>query len=684
MARIKDKTLIMKSLRLISHGTSSTEAQDRLEWADRFNIFSSATGDNRYFNTLAQFSPATDPRPERAMKSDDGGMGLMYKRMYDDNVTTLTLVPGVPEFMGILDYVANMVDGEAAIMANKGRAPGYAFYLGQAAGSVAFWPMQLASIAVTLMQFAFDTPGNSFYTLKRATGTHMMAAQGILNDIMVKLGYINPVLPIKEDSSYNQLSGRHPGDKEAINRDLQRLSSLFPGVINNDGSIDLMKMMMKGSRKYNYMINQIAKLDGDTSITSTDEKFIAIQDVIENLEMSSDVVQGSYSKEIVEKEIKSTGGFRDGKSKYEGSYTEKSSAFTRKAANQYVEGKPEGDLTPPPKAFDPESPTAEFKDAYDGDDKAGWFEDVKDLVSAVAHGGLQGITFRVDEDKGSVSDSFTNTSVDSPLKDKFNSASQAANTFKFDIGAGNTGVELVDGLLGVVKDSISGFASGSVIGNIPLALANNVNVKIPKHWESFSSSLHRESYTINCECTYAHPYEQVTKIWSVFSMILPFVAGFSTGGASHGAPLMVSAFCKSRTFIRNGMVESASFEFGNGDAGWTRDRKPLNMKVTLSIVDMDPVVSVPIKRGMSLFDVTNPAGVVKRLLTDDTNYNNYLARLTGMDYLDTTLRYNKLNQQLTQAKLSIQQSWSAQTFAATFSDSIFGDAAMLMSKQMAR
>lgn len=674
MARIKDKSLILKSLRLISHGIDPQETLDRLQWGTKFNIFSSATGDNTYFNTIAQFSPATDPRIKRAMVSEEGGMGHMYKTMYDDNVSTVTLVAGVPEFAGLIDFVSNMIDGEAAVAANKGRAPGIAFYLAQGAASVAFWPFQLVSISATFLQFLFDTPNSSFYNLKRATGHHMMIAQGVLNDIMVKLGYIIPVLPIREDSSYNLLHGMRPGNKEKLSNELSRLGTFFPGCINQDGTIDLLKLSMKGARKYAYMLDQVSQLDDNASITTVAEKDAAIQQIVETLEMTVPEISGQHAHELAEMEINAVSGIR-GSTEQEAKNTEKMSAYYRAKANQQV--------IDDSKAANKKIPDEEFKDAY-LKDEGGWYNDVKTMLTASFHGGLNGVTFRLDNDKGSVSDSFSNSATSSPLEDKFNGLTQTVNQIKFATGGMNTGFDPIDTIKNMGVDAINGALSGSVIGNIPLALANNSYIRLPKHWESFSTNLHRETFTIESHCTYAHPYEQIVKIWALFAMILPLVAGASTGASSHSAPLMVSAFSKGKTFIRTGMVESANFTFGEGDAGWTLDRKPLNLKIDLNVVDLDPLVNVPIMRGGGLFDLSNPAHYVKRMLNDTHGYNNYLSRLTAVDYLDTVLKYRILNQRLTSAKLNITQTFSAQNIAAKVSDSVVSDVFRIFHKQMAR
>ena len=707
----RDKDIISKSFRMMCHGAPPSDLLEQLDWDKYFNVFSSAIGDNRHLNPLPQFSPATDPRYGRFLKTREGGMGSMYKDMYDDNATTLTLVAGVPQFAGLLSFLTNMFDPEAAIMANKGRSPTAGFYIGQAIGSIAFWPMQLFSISLQFLQFLSDSPKNSFWTVKPSMGTYIMAANGVLNDFMVKLGYINPILPKGIPEQTDPLHGLKPeyDNSNAV----AGLNKLFPDCINTDGTIDLMRMVMRGTRKYRYMIKKLAEIDNE-AIRSADQKHDRLKKLAEQVQFNSDVTSGLPTDDYLRQEMGTVGKWRDG----EGSFTETESSYLNKSAADNPDNSNVGGTTAPKEADgttslqaminkvstqsygvnpgepaikpQPSTPSASQQavagqDGYyqDNVDNRSWLGNVGDLIQTALYGGLDALTFRV-EAGGSVTDSFSNSATKSPLADKFNSMVKATNDFKFDLAGGQTGIGIIDDVIGRVTEFGQGALSGAVIGNIPLALANNAYIKVPDHWESSSVNLHRETFTITSRCNYAHPYEQITKIWALMALVLPLVAGFSTGGSSYTSPFMVRAFSKSKAMIRTGMVESARFTLGEGDRGWTKDRKPLNLRIELEIVDLDPIVSIPIKRGMTLVDLTNPAEAVKRMMSDDTGYNNYLARLTGMDYLDTVLKYSRLNRMLTTASLDMKQSFRASNIASKVNDSIIGDIGRIFVKPIAR
>jgi hypothetical protein len=721
---VRDRDIITKSFRLLTRGVQPSDLLQQMDWDRYFNVFSSATGDNRYVNPIPQSSPATDPRYSRFLNSSDGGMGSMYKEVYENNVTLLTLTPSVPQFAGLLSFITNMFSPSAAIIANKGRAPGLAFYMGQAATAIAFWPMQLISIGIQFLSFLTDSPKNNFWTCKPAMGAYTMAATGILNDLMVKLGYIDPVLPKRNQEQTDSLYGRKPDYDNS--KAVADMSLLMPDVINSDGTIDLMRLIMKGTRKHRVMLNKLAKMDNE-ALTTPEEKFTRAQQLMEEVTFDDTVWAGDPTQQFIEKEFGSVGKYRGDD---EGKFVEQDSAYANETAYANVNNgfKEQGDSLSaggtgqlgtdgnpgaqmenssagapgPALSPNPNQPSTRPQPASsqtggnaaiasgqtisyeDNPNDRTWAGDVADLVQTAFSGGLDAITFRVDGGVGPVTDSFSNSHSPSPMAEKFNSVVKASNDFRFDVAGGATGIGIIDSVVNTLKEGAIGALSGTVIGNIPLALVNNSYVKIADHWDGSTTNLHKESYSISSHCNYAHPYEQIMKIWVLLALFLPMVAPNTAGGSTYTSPFMLKAFCKSRSIIRTGMMESLSFTIGSGDGGWTIDRRPLNIKIDFTIVDLEPLITVPVDRSISLLDATNPSQIANRLFNDDTAYNNYLSRLTGIDYLDTVMKYARLNRNLTGITLDMKQSIRADNIAAKVSDSIVGDLARIFSRPISR
>jgi len=99
---------------------------------------------------------------------------------------------------------------------------------------------------------------------------------------------------------------------------------------------------------------------------------------------------------------------------------------------------------------------------------------------------------------------------------------------------------------------------------------------------------------------------------------------------------------------------------------------------------LEPLVSVPIDRSISVLDATNLSGLASRVLTDDTAYNNYISRITGLPYLDTILKYQRINRGLTGMVNEMKTSIRADNIASKVSDSIIGSFSTLFARPMAR
>jgi hypothetical protein len=277
------------------------------------------------------------------------------------------------------------------------------------------------------------------------------------------------------------------------------------------------------------------------------------------------------------------------------------------------------------------------------------------------YGGLDAVTFRT-EGTGSVSDSFSNSTSQSELSSKFNSTVQAVNNFKFDVSGGSTGLGFVDDIVSVMKEAAAGFAAGSVIGNVPLALLGNSYVEIAEHWSDSNTNLHSESFSLYFEAPYAHPYSIATNIFLPLSLLMPFWTPFSTGGSMYTAPFLIKVFSRGKTIIRTGIVQNASLEFGIGPLGWTTDMKPLNMRVNITVADLDKVMSIPISRVTNPLDLLNVAKQSSRYLGDIGKYNDWTSRIAGFSNDVTNM-------------------FKPETMAGIVNDSIIGDVARIFTSR---
>ena len=717
---VRDKHIIAKSFRMMCSGIDNMTVLQHLNWSSYYDFFSTSVGDNRYINPLPQFSPATDHRPTKFLQSKEGSLGYQFKKVYDDNFSLLTITAGTCEFTGILDFVTTMFNPVSAIIANKGRSPSWAFYYASALSSIAFWPMQLFSIGMSFLSFLTDSNAHQFWTVKPTMGLYLASSQSIFNDILTNLGVIRSVLPNSGKSDIAPLYG-NSGPVDNIEDQAARLSKLFPNAVNSDGTVDLAVMISKGTRKYRFVLDRLAELD-NRGFADTNEKLNAMADVVENSKLDNRVAdRGGTTADFVSLEQQSTGKFRTGGKDDEAAYSERASAFLKKDAYENISdaksgaaitaanaseggdtelstggsatvGNPGGDTPKTATAPEGMDGSATLQALYESqqqqyqnyDPDKSWQGKVKDLVQTAWYGGFDAITFRVAHE-GAVTDSFSNSAARSGMADMFNSQVKSVNNLKFDMAGGTTGIGIVDKIVNGAKDIFMGLASGMTIANIPMALMGNSFINIPEHWESSSANLHKETYTLKFKATYATLYSQITNIWAPFSLLAGLALPNSAGPSAQTTPFMIKSFCQSRQIIRNGMIGNITFRFGEGPTGWTRDRHPLNMTVEIDIYDMDPALSIPTTRSLGIADLTNPAAFAATVLTDSGKYNDWISRLTGVEYLDTVLKWSRLNRRLTAAKADLDYNGlSAISIANTVNDSIISDLGKLPNRPLRR
>lgn len=717
-SRFRDRDIVSRSFRLMSDGIRDAEkVLLRSDYDLYTSFFSTAIGDNRFVNPLPGFGINTDPYPKPIMENNLGNMGRYYKRIHNDNALSVTLTAGVPEFTGMITFILNMFDYSASIMANKGRAPSWAYYIGQAAGAIAFWPAQIIATSFNFFEFLTNTPKNKWYYCKPTMGQYFTAAQGIFNDLMVGAGYSLTVLPNDRQEQGNSKAGDRDfgsgGDKGylkdsvAAKNNISYMNSLFPDAINKDGTIDVLKISTRGVRKFRYFMKKVKGLDDTFGINTVKQKDQAIQGILDGLIKDSGFVNansgyaaGKSTHDYLMEELKTVGATRG---MDEISYPEVASAYTSRDAGVNIKpesaamttngGTPLTDIQSKLGQYNAESfgvnnngtSTAQSPPDLNGTipntidnpadvSESSWFGQIGQLLMDGFYGGLDGVTFRV-EGSGSVSDSFGNSTTQSAIASTFNSTVQAVQDFKYNIGGGQTGIGVIDEFVGTIKDAVAGVAAGSVIGNVPLALLGNSKVDIPEHWEDSSTNLHTENFSFYFAAPYAHPYSIATNIYLPLALLMPFIVPFSTGGSTYTAPFLVKAFMRGKTIIRTGIVQNASFTFGSGPLGWTTDMKPLNLRVDLTIADLDKVMSVPISRVTNPLDLLNISKQSSRYLGDIGKYNDWVNRVTGTDYLDTVLRYNDLNRRMTRFTNDVENMFNPGTIAGVVNDSIVGDIA---------
>ena len=739
----RDRNIVSRSFRFMSPNVKDpNKIFKNVDYDLETSYFSTAVGDNRYINPLPGYGFNTDPSPAlvqtNSIKNKLGNMGRYYKRIHDDNATILTLTAGTAEFTGILQYITNMFDYSASTIANKGRAPTWAFYITESMASIAFWPFQLIGTGMNFLAYLFDMPKNQWYYVKPAMGQYLQTAQGIFNDLMVSAGYAITAFDDSRQESGNEarnsrdfFNGTINGYEadtpyEAKKANVSYMNAMFPDAINKDGTIDIVKLIGRGPRKYRRFLMELKKLDtkvGRQISKATKDKLV--EGVLDGLVKDPSFMAGKTGEgatkgtnDYLQAELKTTGLHRgmdeisnpevassfynadvarsivpkDASGNELEEFTQSKAADLKNVAdvgkryNYLGFNSNTSETAPNTGAFSAASTatrqmggTIPLGDININSDisQESWLGQISEILKDSFMGGMDSLSVRVEGGVGPVSDSMSNSTQQSEIAGFFNGTVQAINNFKFNVQGGNIGIPLVDGILNRIKDGAAGIASGSVIGNVPMALMGNSKMIAPEHWADSATSLHSESYTIYSECLYGHPYNIATAILLPIALIAPFVFPIATGGGTYSTPFMCKAFSRGRTIIKTGIVRNASFTFGEGELGWTKDRKPLNVRINLEIADLDPITAIPVTRMRNPLDVVNVTRLTSNYMGDIGKYNDWVARVTGVDYLDTLLKYNRLNKMVTRMSNDFTQMFSPSYIAGGINDSVVGDVGRL-------
>lgn len=259
---------------------------------------------------------------------------------------------------------------------------------------------------------------------------------------------------------------------------------------------------------------------------------------------------------------------------------------------------------------------------------------------AELHDGAQWITFKVDG-KGSVSDSFGNSTVEPQIASAINGISSQARSIEMNTSGGKTGLGVVDAATDAVKNIMAGALDSFNLSALAGVLGRS-SVDIPEMWDSSNADIATESYTIHLRSPYGNDMSLFQNITVPLMLILAGTLPMATGKQTHRNPFYCEVICPGRSVIRNGMITNVSITRGAGNIGWRPDGRMLGCDVTITVKDLSKVVAMPI--------IKNP-----KIFSDDNLYTDYMATLGSATLHDLTYRLAKLTLNFNMWK----QSWKS-------------------------
>jgi hypothetical protein len=282
------------------------------------------------------------------------------------------------------------------------------------------------------------------------------------------------------------------------------------------------------------------------------------------------------------------------------------------------------------------------------DNQESWWSKFVAFSSASLEDGGQFATFRVNH-VDSMEESFSNQTGESGISQTINGTSADIREKKFNFAGGNLGGgplgDIIEGSVQGAKDVVAGALSSVGMDGL-MAMAGEAFTEIPLIWQSSDVQLPQATYEMHLRSPYGNKMARLLNLYVPLSMIMAAALPKSTGRHSYDAPFLVELYDRGRAQVRLGLIDSLSISRGSGNIGWDQDNNPLAIDVSFSVVDLSPIMHMPINSSPGLFD-------------EDSAFSDYMATLGGLSLADQIYQSRKLQMNLTKFTEDLSSNFSA-------------------------
>jgi len=550
-------------------------------------------GGNIGINSKPQFTRYADTRVSGRLAgrskvtigntSGNLGMGRYYSEAIDDPSQTIYLRFGVPEFNSITNFISKAFDANMTSIARTGRGPSAFYRLGQVAGGIggviAFPAISILLLTARVVGSFFTRPTSKYYTLKPTMTNYWSTVNQLVNTLAINAGILPKVLRTDQ--------GQNIGKPYILDNDyLTQVSELLPSTFRGGNFFDMYSIANRSQRLANQLFEEeYEKLNvgSATDFSGWVEK-----------NLTGD---GTTVRYISDKSGNPTLSARLNKLAELGQY---------KSENGKI--------------------SAEKDPRIDKDGKQtsliqGFFDEFKQDLDSEFRDGSQFAVFKV-KSTGSMSESFGNSSGESDISQKLNSASSSARQARFSFAEGKIS-DTVGSVLSSVTDLAAGALSGLTVGfsDFFLNMAGSGYVDIPKYWQSSNATLPKASYSIKLISPYNNPISIMQNIQIPLAMLLAGSLPISTGKQSYTSPFLCQLYDRGRAQVKLGIIESLSITRGTSNLAFDTTGKALAIDVSFSVMDLSSVMHMPISTG-ELFGVD-------MTMDEDNILMDYLSVLAG-------------------------------------------------------
>lgn len=629
LATILDRDWVKRSFMVSDNQLAdSTNIKNRYFSSADFKFVDTKLGRSFAINARPQFTPYTDIRRRGRLASrkpvtpisttGDHGLGRYYSEAIDDPSQNVYFRFGVPEYTSILDFLSRAFDPEALHIAKTGRVKGALFQVGRTIGGyvgIVSFPQVAAIMFIgKIANTIFSKPRYKYYTLKPTMHNYWSSVNLLVNSMAANLR----ILPLTLSPDTQIIGKPFKVDDETVSA----MEQLMPNVIR-DGYIDMFAVANQAQLIANKVfLDEYDQVDSDTKYDhygylqkgSNQVSNHLMTDGMLSVDPNTDTSLQAFINNV----------------------TMISEWFKSDEAGE-ISGKVE--LSP---TIDPETGQFSKANAEDISKKATF----TNYLDAEFRSGSQFAVFKVNYTSG-ISESFTNATKESEISQKLNSTISQVRDLSFSTGGfklpGALG-EIAGGLAGGVGDILSGALSGVTFGltdAISSVLAGTY-IDIPKHWQSSDVALPKATYSMTLISPYGNPYSLLHNIYIPLAMLMAGALPLAGGKGAYTSPFICELYDRGKIQIRTGMIESLTITRGTSNLGFSVNNKPLAIDVSISVVDLSSIMSMPVAPAgikdalMSAVTAVGAAvggtlGTYNPAIDEDSLLYDYLAVLTGLD-----------------------------------------------------
>ncbi len=615
----------LKNSYLIDLANLAPEDQANAFWSNAYLKYTDTSlGGNFGINTKYGFTPSADVpiagrlsgREEFDIMSEsmNYGMGRRYSEMFDDNEDILFLEMGDPKFNSLISFVTNAVDYGTSVVANTGRSLA-AYYAGRAVGGyiavsalfMAFpvWGAALFLGGVFVTKFLSAGRDFSYYKLSPSMYKYWRAVNTLTSQMGIELGILTP--EFMPTDAKEKVLGMPIKVTSEFADDIRKQ---IPGLLTEDYYIDVFAV----ANRTQVLANQQKTLEREYYNGDGSKTFTYADKLIKQEATSF----SSYLDELL-KFYSYTGKVYDGTKPPQSNNDGVISAVTTGLGslytgltNQLSQG---GKSTINPDGTVPIT-EGELKE------KSSWLEELALYVDSSARHGASYATFRL-EYVGAVSETFTNSTKDVPLKDQINNVSSKVRDVMFSVSGGNIISDNLDKAVKYTGDFLMGAVESVTFGlsNLATALLGGGYFDVPKMWDDSTFEYQKHTFKMRLGGPYGNPVSMLQDMYIPLFMLISATAAQSVGKAGYTSPMLCSAFIKGKLNTPLAIIDSLTIERGVSNMGYDKYGRPLAIDVSFSVMDLTSFTTIPVDAGIF--------GGITSALDDNNPMNRYIQMLAG-------------------------------------------------------